>query len=676
MKRRQLLSYSGAAVAVSFLPACSVIPVIPKRPAPNASDAAGWIRYEQGHYTLFIPRAEMGQHVSVALAQIACDALGIEWAQLKLQLPSSQSIKRVRATVGSDSIKDFSEPLKAACENLRKQLQAQGIATRRSTQPPLVGRSPLNPSSLAIATGQALFASDVHLKGMLYGRVLRSPISPEIRSQMMTMNREAARKVSGFVSLIEDDLLRFANSLGVGIVASTPSALDRIEAALAIDWKVEPPTTDKPLRSLSERLKKGALRYELKSQTFRTQAAWSVDLSFSVPRAAHAAIEPRCAVAFYQNEGLRLWVGSQDLFYQQDVIAKKLGLSEERIEVQAMRMGGAFGGKTISTVELEAAVLSKHTQAPVKVQWTRAQEFSHAFHRPSSTHRLRATLKNGRIEQWWHAFLSSHILFTGAVVPAWMQPFTDFIGDDGVARGAMHPYEIEQQRIEFDLYRSDIHTGPWRGLGAAPNNWVIESVMDECARIAKIDPIQFRVQHTPNARLARSLVAVAKLSNWSQKAFSDTKYWRGRGVASGIYKGMSYAAVVADVQIERTTGVITVTQLWCVHDCGLCINPDGVKAQVEGNLVWCVGMALVEELPSKNAEVSARNFGESPLLRINQIPLMNIQLIDQGEPPTGAGETAMVAGVAAITNAIKDACGFRVTQLPIRFIDLNQLKAV
>ncbi len=678
--RRQWLTTLGAVTTVSFLPACSLLPVIPKRPSPKLEDASGWIQHEKrvelglglAQYTLFIPRTEMGQHIGTALAQIACDALGIEWSELTVKLPTTSEIPRAKATVGSDSIKDFAQPLREACELLRSRI-AKHQSTRR-----YVSQSQTDHALDAIVSGGVLYASDIRLPGMLYGRVLRAPAAPELKSKARRMNLDAAKNVIGFVAVVRDELLTQAGSEGVGIVATNTWALGKMTEALAIEWQVEGAFEQKHIDAqidVDRHLAKGSLRHSLQSKSMDKALAWDVDLRFDIPMAAHAAMEPRCAVADYQRHdnkpSLAMWVGTQDLFYQQDVLVKKLKLDPSQVKVQAMRVGGAFGGKTISTVELEAAVLSRSVQAPVHVQWTREQEMTFAFHRPASTHRVRARLKDRKLHDWWHAFVSSHILFTSAVVPSWLQGLTNFIGDDGVARGAQQPYSIPNQRIEFGLERTPIHTGPWRGLGAGPNAWVVESVIDECAQALKVDPLTLRLEHLQSShsaqskRLAGVLKAVSEQASKVPTPQSDKAYARGRGLACGIYKGMSYSATVADVAIERASGEVKVLAMWCAHDCGIVINPDGVRAQTEGNLVWCIGMALSDQLTAEKSQIAQSNFGAAPLPRMMDVPPLHVHLVDSSEASTGAGETAIASGTAAITNAIGQATGKRITKLPV-----------
>ncbi len=671
MKRRHFLAAAGAGLTVSFLPGCT-LPVIPKRPAPDADAACGWVRHAGGRYTLFLPRVEMGQGILTALGAIACEELGVPPDQLDLRLPSTDDIARVRATVGSDSVKDFALPLAQACATLRDALAA-GQQTGRidaATRPASalrafrpggrwVGQSVPLAQGTAIVQGQPLFAADVRRPGQLFGRVLRAPASPDRGSRLQAADDAAARAVPGCVAVLRHAALQLGQADGIGIVARTPGALDRIAAALAPQWQLDGPAfgqadLDQAL-DIDVRLAQGSRRqHALRRDAVDSGGPWDVDLRIDIPLAAHGAIQPRTAVAEPTADGrLHLWVGSQDVFYQRDVVCRRLGLDDAQVTVHGQRVGGAFGGKTVCTVELEAAVLARAVGAPVKVQWTRAQE-----------------LQGGRLQQWWHAFTSSHILFTNAVLPPWLQRATDLIGDDGVARGATLPYSVPVVHTGFDLVRLPVFTGPWRGLGAGPNGFVIESAIDEAARAAGSDPLAFRLRHLDNAdaaqaRLARVLQRVADAAGWGRPATQAGPGQRtGRGLAAGIYKGASWCAVVADVAVDTAIGAIRVTRLWCAHDCGRVVHPDQVRAQCEGNLVWGLGMVLFDQLPMADGAVAARSFAQAPLPRIGDLPRMDVLLVDHGEAPGGAGETVITAAGAAVANAVRAASGHRITRLP------------
>jgi isoquinoline 1-oxidoreductase beta subunit len=676
--RRRGFLQAGGVLSVAILSGCA-LPVIPKRPVAGYHDALGWIRHREGLYELLLPRVEMGQNIGTALKQGACAELGIEWHQLTLRLPHTGEMARVRATVGSESVKDFAVPLAQACATLRDALAAgQTEGTREAEPRPMSGLRAFQPGArhvgqaapleqgLAIVTGGPVYVADVQLPGMVFGRVLRAPVSAELASTLASMNETAAQQVPGWVAVVRDERLQQGLSEGVGIVGRTPGALDRIEAALDVRWQsqggFDQADVDRAV-DVDGHLAGGGFRYAVHEDRIEAQGHWDVDLRIDIPLAAHAPIQPRAAVAAFDAEGaLDLWVGSQDVYYQRDVVSKRLGLAEDRVRVHGTRVGGAFGGKTICTVELEAAVLAQAVRQPVKLQWTRAQEFRQGFHRPPSSHRIRVRLRDGRLDQWWHVFASSHILFTNAGLPAWMQRLTDFVIDAGVARGASLPYRCTRKRAEFALQRLPVFTGPWRGLGAGPNGLAMESAIDECARRAGVDPVAFRLQHAEDARLARVLRAAVDRAGALPAAPDGAR--RGRGVACGIYKQVSFAAMVAEVEVNAQ-GETQVTRLVCAHDCGTVINPDQVRAQCEGNLVWGLGMVLSDRLEASDARVGAGSFAEAPIPLLHQIPPMDVVLVEEGGAPGGAGETAIVATAAAIANAVREATGVRIQRFPI-----------
>ncbi len=687
MKRRNLLKLGlgvgTAALTVSFVVARS-IPVIPKRPEATNEAALGWIRHQEGRFVLHLPRVEIGQNIATALKQVACDELGVGWDDVALKLHTTRSIEQVRATVGSESVKDFAIPLAQACATLRDAMasgQAKGALTPSAEPRPLsdlrafakdasfVGHPVPLEQGEDILRGKPVYAGDIQRPGSVYGRVLRAPVSPEIASSPVQWDLPAAEALPGFLAVVEDPLLVMGQSQGLGILATTPGTLDRIAAALDVEWSVGEGFSQEDIDTaidVDTRLSHGRLAHQLADEDIDEASDWDIDLRIDLPLAAHAPIEPRAAVAgFNKDGGLQLWVGSQDAFYVRDVLARKLALSASQIDVHSCRVGGGFGGKTICTVELEAAVLARAAKRPVKVQWTRAQEFQLGFHRPPTSHRLRAKLRDGQLADWWHAFASSHIFFTNAALPPWIQLMTDLIGDAGVVRGARPPYHIERQRIEYDVLRLPVFVGPWRGLGAGPNALAIESAIDECSRHSGTDPLAFRLAHIEDPRLARTLKRVAERAAWQVPLRDGLGRGRkGRGIACGIYKEMSYAAVVAEVKVDDD-GALRLTHLWCAHDCGRVINPDQVRAQCEGNLVWGIGMVLSDHLPVADAAVAAENFADAPIPGLADVPPMTIDLVDEGEAPSGAGETAIVAAAGAIANAIRDATGIRPSRFPI-----------
>lgn len=681
MKRRSFLIGSAGALVALIGAGASVygaLPVIPRRPTPTADDAVGWITHHEGRFILTLPRVEMGQNIGTALKQIACTELEAAWDTVELRFHDS-GLARVRSTVGSESVMLFAEPLAQACASLRDALmrgETQGLVsvTPRPTEqlkafgrPGETGRTIKFEQGREIVTGKPLYASDIRRPGMLFGRVLRAPAMAEYPSRPRSWNAEAARAIPGFIAIVEDCGPNLGNAKGLGIVTERPGGLDRVVEALDIVWQIEEPYPEfLPASPVDiDRRPVEEMPSNIVLEGTPEPGPWDFDLRFDIPFAAHGAIEPRAAVAEWVEGRLTVWAGTQDVFFVRDCLADAFDVSADAVRVQSCRVGGSFGAKTICTVEAEAAALSRAIGVPVKVQWTRGQELAFAFHRPPSSHRVRARVTNNQISDWDHRQVSSHILFTSAVVPTFMQKATDtFIGDGGVARGMAAPYVFTRASASYDLVRLPVHTGPWRGLGAGPNGLVIESAMDEAALAADADPLAFRLAHIKDPRLASVVEAVGEMSGWAAFESPQTEVRVGRGIACGIYKDVSYAAVVAEVEVT-SDGSCNVREFWCAHDCGLIINPDQVRAQCEGNLMWSIGFVLHDHLPMERSRIVAQTFIDAPIPCMEDAPKMNVKLIESANPPTGAGETIMACGPGAIANAIKAATGIRPTRFPV-----------
>lgn len=652
MRRRVLLAAAGGGL-VALIGGTALrraVPVIPRRPAARAQDALGWIAHRDGGFVLTLPQIEMGQGIATALKQVACAELGVAWNAVTVVTQDTR-LPRVRATVGSESMRDFALPLARACAALREALaQCRTLGLVTVPDLPAVALRAFRVSALrdapeivdgrAIVTGAPLFAADDMRAGLLFGRVLRAPASVEVASRPLRWNLAAAQAVPGFVAVVVMCGPPIGQAQGLGVVAVRPDALDRVATALAVEWAIDgapgPATVDVDVDAA---LAQGPLPHAV-LDGLPAPGDWDVDVRIDVPLAAHAPMEPRAAVADWAGHALRVRTGTQDAFYVRDVLARAFALSPERVMVQAARVGGTFGGKTICTVEGEAAAPAKAVGVPVRVQWTLAQECALAFHRPPSSHRIR--VQGGRVTDWDHAQVSSHILFTGAVVPPWMQAGTDLLaGDGGVARGMAAPYALGRARSTYGLRRLPVHTGPWRGLGAGPNGLAIELAMDAAARAAGADPLAFRLAHVTDPRLSAVLDRVAALAGWGGPATPGAAGDRtGRGIACGIYKQGSYGAVVADVAVDAA-GRMRLTRIWAAHDCGWIANAGQVRAQCEGNLVWSLGMVLSDRLDIEDGRIVAEGFAEARVPRMADVSPITVDVIDSPHPPSGAGETLM-----------------------------------
>lgn len=699
------LGWSAAGITVVAGGATfALIPVLPPRNRSTPSDAAAWISLRPGgRFRLLSTRVEMGQGISIGLRQVAAGELGIELDHIDLELPDTALIPVARSTVGSDAMRETgplvaqaaaalrSAILNKAAERLGRPVSAleivadgvsDGIASLLTFEalasgPPLlvkaedvgtarprlmerrdghsaVGRPIPTHDIEAIVTGnRPLYADDIRLDGMMFGAVVRPRT---IGGQIRSVDASAASVVPGYVGLYREGDF-------VGIVATRRGALAQALDLLSIDEDNGPPNATADVDTMLDVADAGQMEHVMLDEGEAGRGPFDIDITLSVPLAAHASIEPRTAIARFVDGGLEIWTGTQDPFFVRDTLAAAFGLSREAVRVHAMRIGGGFGARTIVAAELEAARLARLCGRPVKVQWSRRDEFQAGFHRPPSCHRIRAAADGtGRILRWHHMFRSGHVIFTSAAMGPGLQFATSFVPDPGVGRGAIPPYRADATHVAFEDVRLPVKTGPWRGLGAAANHWAMETAIDALARVKGLDPLAMRLAALPpeHKRLKAVLEEVADMAGWSDRPGSGEERM---GLACGIYKDMSYAAAIA--RVIRTDGGYKVARLWCAHDCGLVINPDQVRAQIEGNLVWGIGMALREALAIDGGAITPENFFDYAVPVLSDVPDIDIRLVEGSAAPTGAGETAIVCATAAITNAVAAITGETVMRLPV-----------
>jgi len=719
LSRRRFLQATGwtaAGVTLIYLGRRSVLSRLPSFDIPAEDAGAAWLQIQpDGRCRMFCPRAEMGQHASIGLAQIAAEELNVAVEDIDVRFPDVSQIPQVILTAGSMSLALFSEPTARAAAALREVMRERA-AERAGTDPaavadgvagflladgrsltyadlaagepvildswkvpeaPLysfdarrphrqIGRSAAPPQLEQIVTGAPVFASDVRLPDMLFGRSAR-PVARNAR--LVSVDDARAKRVLGLVQVVIDYERDFA-----GVVCESPGSVDAAIDALSVSWELpapfDQPTIDE-LIDVDAALARRDLEHTPLDDRFDPEPAWDLDLRLEVQLQSHAMQEPRAAVAHvtrtHGRESAEIWTGSQDLWVIQRYAARELGISKDRVTVHAHRMGGAFGGREHYDVERDAVRLARAVGRPVRVQWSREDEFRAARNRPSSTHRVRLKAdEQGRLTDWWHAFVSGHIIFARERLPSWLLPAARLIGDLGVARGSLPPYAASRKRVEYEDIDLPIDLGTWRSLGAAPNTFAIESAIDELARLRNLDPVEFRLMNLPpeHDRLA---VCLRKTRQLAEKAALPAGTGVGRGYACGIYDENSFVAASADVRVDAASGDIRVLRMCCVQDVGLAVNPDQLEAQIQGNLIWGLGMALMERVEIGQSEITSLNFDRYAIPRIQDAPEFDIEIVDQRSiPPAGAGETTVIVGPPAIANALSRAIGRRYTALPLR----------
>lgn len=715
--RRRFLKATGwvaGGVTVLYFGGRRLLSTLPSFSMPGEDSGAAWIQIlPDGRCRMLSPRAEMGQNASTGLAQIAAEELNLAVEEIDLRFPSTHEIPQVLITAGSMSLARYSEPVARAAAALRERLRQRaaeraglGLADVDDGSGGFVlpdGRSvsygdladgepvvldagevpearlysfdPKRPQKQVgrgaaphqieeVVRGAPVFASDVRLPGMLFGRSVRPPAR---NAALARVDESRARSIPGLVQVVKDPERGF-----VGVVCETPGSAQAAIEAIDVTWKLPAPFDQKTIDALVDvdaALAQGDLEHSPLGDRVHPEPAWDVDLRFDVQLQSHAMQEPRAAVARFGGAGGRgsveIWTGSQDPFLVQRLAARDLGLSNERVTVHPCRMGGAFGGREHYDVERDAAHLARAVGRPVKVQWSREVEFRAARNRPASSHRVRLRAdEHGRLSDWWHAFVSGRILFARDRVPGWLRVPGRLIGDLGVARGCKPPYAAARRRVEYRDVDLPVDLGSWRSLGATPNTFAIESAIDELARARKLDPVELRLRNLApeHERLAACLRRARALA-----AKVDLQPGVGRGYACGVYEEKSFVAASADVRVDAASGAIRVLRMCCVQDVGLAVNPDQLEAQVQGNMVFGLGMALVERLEIGASDIASQNFDRYPIPRIVDTPELEIEIVrPRGIPPAGAGEAALIVAPAAIANALRDATGHRYTALPIR----------
>ncbi len=716
--------------AVSFPTVRANFPTIPTTRNPEPDEGMVWIQVlPGGKVRFFCPRMEMGQGAVLGLSQVVAEELNIDQSEIECLLPSTDQTPPFKMTVGSESILEFFSPVSLAGARLREILrglaakkagvkgdqikdaragdgrggfilpdgsrlgygdlvpsaplvvspqdwtgqenEAPLYAQKRQGKFAAIGKT-WKPQDLeAIVTGKAVYSRDTVVPGMVFAQVLRAPA---FGARLKKVNGSAAEAMAGISVVVGDEGNNFAGVVNfVAVVATDPFLLPEAIEALQVEWEIPDAINHTQLDKILdvEQLRANDDFEHIvdeagNSTQGRSEAKFQATARYDTPFAAHGAIEPRASIVSVTDEKIEVWCASQDPFYVRGRVAAVVGRSVDEVVVYSHRIGGGFGGRVLCQASEEAAILSAAVGAPVRVQWDRKSEFQNNYLQPAFSHYIDAGVKaDGKISHWRHDFVSSPIIF--GQIPknvAWVMD--KVVADFGTSRGSKPPYQIDNRRTRFSDIRTAVSIGAWRGLGAAPNAFAIESMMDELASGAGIDPLEFRLNNlsAKAGRLADVLRRVAEISAWGQPVAKD----HGRGLACSVYKGDTPVAVVAEIQIDRAAEKIRVTKVWCAQDCGLVINPHQVENQVMGNIVWGTSMAMKEQITIADGQVQEENFDAYEILRHDEAPQIVVDLVMPPDtPPVGVGESALPAVPAAIANAVFAATGQRVRRLPISY---------
>jgi isoquinoline 1-oxidoreductase len=638
---------------------------------------------EDGRVDCFTGKIEMGQGIITSLAQMLAEELDVSLANIDMIMGDTELCPWDMGTFGSMSTRFFGPPLRTAGAEARATLmqlaatelntdvslltvnegvvsvkndKSQSITYAELTKgkkiiktvkekPPLkkpsdfkiIGKPVLKQDSILKVTGKAKFAADVRLDGMLYASIVRPPVHG---AEIENIDTSEAESMGGVTVINEGDLIAALH---------TEKAVAE-EAAAKVKIKYKLPVADVNDKNIFEYLLNNAPEGNIVDEggnleSGQKEAKVHVEKEYYNSYVAHATMEPHAATARVNDGKIEIWASTQTPFRAESQVAELLGIPEEKVRIRQAFVGGGFGGKSNTQQILEVARLTWVSNKPVQVEWTRREEFFYDSFRPAAVVKVSSGIDDeGKITKWDYGVYSA--------------------GE----RGARHFYNIPNHKTTVygsGWMGSSVHplkTGAWRAPANNTNTFARECQIDIMAAEAGIDPVEFRLKNLKDKRMIRVLEALAEKISWTP---SKSPSGRGYGVACGIDAG-AYVAHMAEVEVDKDTGIIQVKKVTCAQDMGLVINPQGATVQVEGCITMGLGYALSEEIQFDGGKINNRNFDTYIIPKFSWTPEIETVLLDlPDEPAQGGGEPAIVCMGALIANAVYDATGARLYQLPM-----------
>jgi isoquinoline 1-oxidoreductase subunit beta len=664
--------------------------------APNA-----FIRVDRsGQTTLVMPQVEMGQGVYTAIPMILAEELDADFNKVTLEHAPpddklyANPIFGIQVTGNSNSIRSFWKPLRTAGATARLML-VQAAAQQWQVDPascstsnsvvshPSSGRTlsygdlidaagaqsvpqdpPLkDPKDFKLigkplkrldtpnkTDGKVVYGIDAMLPGMKFATLAQCPV---FGGKVGRVDDSAARTVPGVQQIVVlDDL--------VAVVGDHMWAAKKGLDALVINWdeganaKINSSDIWNDLRAASK--KDGVVAKSVGDIAKGLTQGERVDGEYELPFLAHATMEPLNCTVHVTPDSCQVWTGSQVISRVQEYAAKAAGLPLEKVKAYNHLIGGGFGRRLETDMVAAAVRIGKRVDGPVKVVWTREEDIQHDIYRPVYRDVISATLSGGKIAAWKYRIAGSSIM------ARWYPPvFQNGIDIDAVDSAVDNPYDIPNFQVEYVRAEPPaVPTGFWRGVGPNNNVFATECFMDELARKTGADPIAFRIgmlDKTP--RLKAALQLVAEKSGWGQPLPARA----GRGVCAQPSFG-SFIATVVEAEVDEH-GEVHLRRVTSAVDTGIAVNPDTIAAQLQGGLIFGLTAALWGEVTIERGRVRQSNFNDYRMLRIDEVPKIDVHVIKSGEDPGGIGEAGTTAGPPALRNAIYAATGVALRRLPI-----------
>lgn len=646
----------------TVLPDGLVVVLEPRKGSWMATGGA-WIHIgSDAVVTAFTGKVDVGQDNRTAFGLLVAEELRVPFRAVRVVLGDTDYCPYDVGTFGSNSMPSAGEDLRATAAAARGTLEAMAAAQRlkpgwtayrrlltgaRRTEVvsgnpavrpaskwTVAGKPTIRENAREMVTGALRYPSDLVRPGMLHAKILRPP---SLRATLRSVDLAAAQSMPGVIALRQGDF--------VGVAAPDSVTAERALAAISAQWNTSLQPGEK---SLSEDLRSNPIEVEGWSGPFHHEkahleealkkAAVRLTETYTTAYIAHAPLEPRAVVAEWAGKRLTIWTGTQTPFMVRQQVAEGLGLDESRVRVIVPPTGGGFGGKHAGGAALEAARLARVAGRPVKLTWTREEEFRWGYFRPAAVIDITSGAdRTGRLTAW------------------------EFKNYNSGSPAILTPYSIPNQRIDFQPAASPLPQGSYRALAATANNFARESHMDEVAHLVDRDPLELRLATLEDDRLAAVLEAAATRCGWAGRRRGGG---HGMGIAGGVEKG---GRIATCIEVEATAGgPLRIIRVVTAYECGALVNPDTVRNQIEGATVMALGAALFEVVHFDAGKILNASFSTYRVPRFADVPPIEVLLLDRRDiPSAGAGETPLIAVAPALANAIFEATGVRLRSLPL-----------
>jgi len=684
LNRRDFLKRMGGGITIALTTgSLGTVQSFANSEANDGPDFNAYLRVkDDGRIDCMVGKIEMGQSVFTSLKQLMAEELDVSLDDIDIFMGDTDLCPYDAGTWGSLSIRSFGRDFRMAAAEARatllvlasKELEtsidklkvddgivyvqdkpeskipyaalAKGkqvvksiegdVKLKSPSEFKVMGKSVLRHDALEKVNGEAKFAADMRLPGMRYASILRPT---DHRAKLKKADTTAATKIAG-VEIVNQD----------GIIAALHEDPEiAYEAMGKIDARWEIPDSEIDNETIFEHLletgKKEKVVEEAGSSEISSEYDFMLEETYQDGYKAHAPLEPHAATAMMEGDKLVVWASSQTPFGSRRDIAKALDIPEEKVQMKQVFLGGGFGGKIYNPQAIEVAKLTKITGKPIQLNYTRKEEFFYDYFRPAAVVKAKSVVsREGNIRNW-----NYDVYYAGA-------------------RGSQFFYQCENKKVRSlsDAKDSDMghlfSTGAWRAPGNSTNTFARESQLDTLASMIGMDPLDFRIKNLKEDKLKRTLKLAADKFGWDLINKPSGVGW---GIACG-YDAGTWVALITEVEVDKSTGFVQVNRCVCVQDMGLVVNPHGAKIQVEGGITMGLGYALTEDIEFKGGDIVSKNFDDYHITTFSMTPKIETFFVDDpNAAPQGGGEPAIIAVGGSVANAIYDACGARVTRLPM-----------